>query len=625
MKNELNAALQLHRAGQLDAATQIYRRVHRDNPNSADACYGLGTALLHQREYPEAAELLGQALSLLPDATEIVFNHARAVELLGRKEEAIEGFLRAAELATADEMMLSTICHKLVDVGRASAALQFLSTISTPGVSALTVRAMAQSANSDFGGAAKSLLHATELDPNNPAVWRDLAGAYGRQRDYGAAIDAYEKYMQRKSPDATDLLAHADLLLLARRPEAAQKVVSRAIESGADLSAAHLLAAKCARLEGDYDNTRTHLLKAIDRRPAFGDAWQILLETETEDSLPRFANTCVRLAADETVHSRDRILLSLTAGRAYEKFAEYPQAFQQFCKGNELQKNDQASRGLHYDVAEIERFVERVKTECNVAFDGASHSDLGKQPIFILGMPRSGTTLVERILGGLDGVVTGGENESLEFVASQYYWNLEHGKVGPPRELGSTEWDRLAGEYWRRLMCSPGRQTDKMPHNFWHVGFICAMFPTAPVLYLRRDARDVCFSIFSRMFSDGHRYATDLQSLAHYYSVSVRIMEHWKALYPNRILELSYEDLVANPEQQTKLLASHCGLEWRPECLQFHERVEASYTFSEMQVREPLNSKGVAAWRRYEDELEPLMDALKQNEVSLAASYLGPA
>ena len=610
MKDELNSALQLHRAGQLDAAAEIYRRVHRDNRNDADACYGLGTVLLHQRNYSEAAELLGQALKLEPDVTEFVFNHACALEQLGRKQEAIRGFLRAAELAAADEVMLPMICNTLVDNGLADAALHFLSAIPAADTPALTARAKAQSAIGDFGGAAQSLRHASELEPDNAAVWRGLADANGRQRDYPAAIEAYETYMRLKTPDAIDLLAHADLLLLARQPEAAREAVGRAMEAGADLSAAHLLAANCARLDGDYENTRRHLKTAIEKRPAFGDAWQILLETETEESLPQFAAECARLAADEAAQTRDRIMLSMTAGRAFERLAEYPRAFQQFRIGNDLQKSDQSDRGIRYDSEETERYAARVKAEFDAVLDGASQRDPAKQPIFILGMPRSGTTLVERILGGLDGVVTGGESDSLEFVASQYYWDIERRKVAPPRELEDTDWDSLASEYWRRILCAPCRRTDKMPHNFWHVGFICAMFPAAAVIYMRRDPRDVCLSIYSRTFSDAHRYATDLESLAHYFSVALQLMEHWKSIYSSRILQVSYEDLVAKPDEETQKIARHCGLEWNSQCLNFHERVEASYTFSEMQVREPLNTKGVAAWRRYEEQLEPLSNAL---------------
>ena len=611
-KSELNSALQLHSAGKLDAAARLYRRVYNSNPDDADACYGLGTVLMQQQQYSEAAELLGQAVQLNPDVPEFVFNHACVLEQLRQTEEATNGFLRAAELALSDEAMLPTICHKLIAAGHADAALQFLSTINSPGPSVLTVMAMAQSANGDFGGASLTLKKATELEPANAATWRALAVANGRYRNYPAAIDAYKTYMERQPPGAEDFLAYADLLLLARHEKEARKALDQAMVAGAKHADTHLLGAKLARLDGDYDATRKHLHEAIARTPANGDAWQLLLETEDQDSLPRFAADCVRLAADEDSGARNRILLSFTAGRAFEKLHLFPKAFEQFRVANDLQIVDQASRGLRYETAETERLAAREKTEFDAPFAGASSSSQELQPIFILGMPRSGTTLVERILGGLDGVLGGGELEALQFIANQYYWDLAKDRVARPRDLKSADWDSLASDYWRRVTRKPCRLSDKMPHNYWHIGFICAMFPDAPIVYMRRDPRDICMSIYSRVFADSHLYATGLQSLAHYVAVSMRLMDYWKTLYPERILEFSYEDLVTDPERQTKVLARHCGLEWRPECLDFHKRVEASYTFSEMQVREPLNTKGIAAWRRYEDELRPLLDAFEQ-------------
>ena len=613
VKSELNDALELHGAGKLDAAAVAYRRICDRNRDDANACYGLGTVLMQQQKYSEAVELLDRAVRLDPDVPEFVFNRACVLEQLGRTEDATNGFLRAAELSVGDETMLPTICHKLITLGAVDAALHFLSTIREPGPSVLTLRAVAQSANGDFGGAALTLQQAADLEPGNVVTWRALAVAHGRYRNYPAAIAAYKTYMLHKPPVAADFLAYADLLLLARQEQEARQALDQAMAGGADQFDTYLLAARLSRLDGDYNAAREHLKQAIVKRPASGDAWQLLLETEDQDSLPQFAAECIRLAADEDSGARNRILLSFTAGRAFEKLHLFPKAFEQFRQANELQIVDQASRGLRYETAETERLAAREKTEFDAPFAGASSSSQELQPIFILGMPRSGTTLVERILGGLDGVLGGGELEALQFIANQYYWDLAKNQVARPRDLKSADWDSLASDYWRRVTRKPCRLSDKMPHNYWHIGFICAMFPKAPIVYMRRDPRDICMSIYSRVFADSHLYATSLQSLAHYVTVSMRLMDHWKTLYPERVLEFSYEDLVMDPVPQTKLLARHCGLDWRPECLDFHKRVEASYTFSEMQVREPLNTKGIAAWRRYEDELGPLLAAFQQN------------
>lgn len=510
--NDLNSAIELHRAGRLDAAAQAYERACLADPNNADACYGLGTVLMQVGNHAEAVRLLGQALTLEPDVPEFRHNYGLALQGLARD--------------------------------------------------------------------------------------------YGLKRDYPAAIKTYESFLKLKEPNSAELLAYADLMLLARKPDAARQAVDRAMKAGSDLSAAHLIAARCARLSGDYDEARNHLRTAIEQRPAFGDAWQLLLDIESQDKLPDLASECARLASDDNDKLRNRVLLAMTSGRAYEKLKEYPLAFEQFQAGNDYQITDQASRNVRYDESESESLAARAVKTFQGPSDDSSRTDPATQPIFIVGMPRSGTTLVERILGGLDGVVIGGESESIGVIASQYYWMLEQGN-----DCDRTE---LASEYWQRELCTPCRRTDKMPNNFWHVGLIAEMFPAAPVIYMRRDPRDVCMSIFSRVFSDGHPYATRFGSLAHFCRLSVDLMQHWTDAYPSRVIEVSYENLIDEPEVETRAIAEHCGLEWVPECLDFHERGGTSFTYSEMQVREPLNRKGIDAWRRYESQLGSLTDALHQ-------------
>lgn len=154
--------------------------------------------------------------------------------------------------------------------------------------------------------------------------------------------------------------------------------------------------------------------------------------------------------------------------------------------------------------------------------------------------------------------------------------------------------------------------TDKMPQNFQHVGMILSTFPAARVIQMRRDPRDVCWSIFTRMFHAGHNYACDFESLAHAYAVSRQLMDHWAALAPDRVLDVSYEALVADPLVQGQRITDFCELPWSARCLDFHKTISTSFTFSELQVREAINEQRIGRWQPFERQLAPLVEALQR-------------
>ncbi len=179
--------------------------------------------------------------------------------------------------------------------------------------------------------------------------------------------------------------------------------------------------------------------------------------------------------------------------------------------------------------------------------------------------------------------------------------------------LNPTQLDALADTYLTRLhshSATAARITDKMPHNFLHVGLIARLFPKARVVFCERDAEDTCLSIFSHNFSASHMYATDLAELGRYYRASAMLMDQWKRTGDIAMMTVRYEDLVANPDKLSKDLVGFCGLEWDDECLHFHESGGMVATPSHAQVREPVHSRAVGRWKNYEPYLRPLLDAL---------------
>jgi tetratricopeptide (TPR) repeat protein len=582
----LEAATSLHRAGNLEAAAEIYASLLEQGKTKHDVAYGLGTVLMQQGRTEEALPLLDKALRACPGVPEYAFNHAWALAQLGRTAQAIHGFMRAAELAASDIPMLVQICSRLVAIDYLYEAVEIL-------------RA------------------ASQRTPQSREIWLALAQALGKVWQLKAAILAYERALALGAPTARNFLDYADILFLARQPDAARKAILQARKLGANDPATLYLEARCESIAGNHDHERQLLREAIATRPAFGSAWELLLETTGGDQLEDFADSCVNRAADKSATPHDRATLLYAAGRALDRLGHYERAFEQFDTANKCQRDAIRARGLGYDKDDVEQFLKRMQTDFDVPHGKASESSIATQPIFIVGMVRSGTTVVEHTLGGLDGVSMGGEADAIEVVASKYYWSLSRNQAKRVRDLDTDDWNEWAAEYWRLQTTSKSRVTDKMPTNFRHIGLICAMFPTAPIIYMQRDPRDVALSIYSRYFADAHYYATDCDNIAHFFGASQRLMAHWKMVYRERIFDLEFEQLIAEPDLQTRRIAEFCGLEWQPKCLDFHKRADASYTFSEGQVREPLNAKGIGRWRKYADLLAPLNDAFVANGVRL--------
>jgi hypothetical protein len=215
-------------------------------------------------------------------------------------------------------------------------------------------------------------------------------------------------------------------------------------------------------------------------------------------------------------------------------------------------------------------------------------------------MPRSGTTLVERILGQNTNVHNAGELEAMEFVAIHFKHQLKIGRLPEPNMITANQWSELRAMYLEKLpKFSQPIFTDKLPHNFRNVGLILKLFPEAKIIQMHRDPKDVCLSIYERAFTSGHNYANRWEDLKHFHGSADRLMEHWSGLNSSQIIDISYEDLVQDAETTAKRLIDFVGFRWDKSYLDFHQSTHKSFTFSEIQVREPISAKRIARWKNY--------------------------
>jgi tetratricopeptide (TPR) repeat protein len=597
----------LGRAGE---AVPLYERALERNPRLLEAHNNLGNALQELGDCTRAVGCYRQALALDPHDAEAHANLGNALRQLGQLEEAASCAQRATALAPA-----SSVAHN--NLGLALAAL-----------------ARPQEAIASFR-------RAVELDPRFVQALQNLGNALCDAGDYGRAREAYQRALELE-PQRADAHCHLGRALY-ELGEAAESIASyrHALALEPARSEAQLGLATALRVEGPASEAEAACRALLDAHPEHAGALSLLGDLaadrgdfrKAEELFERAlaldgssAATLCSIAAHRRMTDADEawleragqaltkplplaheVGLRYALGKYYDDLGRYPEAFAAYQQANELSRR----HGSGYDRAGLERQVAETLRSFDRAFlsephPGASDSELA---VFVIGMPRSGTTLTEQILASHGEAFGAGEVE---------FWNRAAGifsSAGPGLEARRSALTELAREYLARIGGRSGgvrRVIDKMPANFLYAGLIHVALPRARIVHMQRHPLDTCLSLYFQNFGDRHPHARDLESLAHYYRQYLRITDHWRAVLPeSTLLEVPYEALVADQEHWTRRMLEFIGLPWDPRCLEFHRTERVVITASRWQVRQKINARSVGRWRNYEPYLTPLLPLLQ--------------
>jgi len=364
---------------------------------------------------------------------------------------------------------------------------------------------------------------------------------------------------------------------------------------------------------GKFDDAETYFKSALAIRPDFPDALyglascsKILSEAQTAAKIESY------LAADKPAEKQT--LLHFALGKIYDDLGNYPRAFEHYKKGNDI-----VDAAAGFDANVWATFLDRIESTFTRRFfsDRTSFGSDSRQPIFIFGVPRSGTTLVEQIIGSHPQVATAGELDAIP----EMTWNLQ-GRFGLEasypecmNELDGKAIRTLADAYLAEVNArgpAAARVTDKMRGDFVHLGLLALVFPKATFIHCRRDSLDTCLSCYFTRLSPRNGFAHNLRNLGLYYRGYRKLMAHWAEALPVSMLEVGYEDLIADQEGVSRRVIAHCDLEWDDRCLSFHETLRPVHTGSVWQVRQPLYKTAVKRWQHYEAFLGPLRAALEE-------------
>lgn len=602
-----------HQGGDLDLAAAAYSQALDAGEDASSALYGLGMLAMQRQQFADAVGFLQNAASREPDAADILLSLAQSYFRSGDPAKARETALRCAPICRGHMGMSNALARLLLNLDRPAAAAHQLQSLSSPDSASLLLLSRAYGQMTQWVEAVGVLRHLISRQPENVQAFLELSQAAARLRDYSLAVTSYSDYMRLLGPDADRCIRFADLLLMARDIDAAAQQIEQAGVLGADSADFHLIRAQIHYLKGEDVKSNSACDAALVRDSGLGQVWQLRIEATSKNQVPDMIQEMRRALTQESFDPFQRELLLYALGDAYRKLENVSEATVWYRQANEMQLQGLEALDQTYD-AQLERArIATLIAQYPRVLPANTTAD-GSVPVFIVGMPRSGTTLVEKILGQFEGVTTLGESEALGIVEAELQREQTTGRLPDSQDLSPEQWRVFAHRYYELSSCSTAMLVDKMPHNFLRVGMILAMFPQARVVQMRRDPRDVCLSIFTKPFAPVHNYACDLRALPDACEQATRMMNHWSALDPERVIDVSFEELVRNPVVQSQRLAEFCGLTWSEHCLDFHESTSPSFTFSERQVRSVVTDQGIGQWQMFAESLPELFERVDTEE-----------
>jgi tetratricopeptide (TPR) repeat protein len=448
------------------------------------------------------------------------------------------------------------------------------------------------------------------INSNYPDAYNNLGIIYRNLDQIDNAIESFEWAIAYKNDFAE---AHNNLGACWQdidKLEAALKSYKEAIRIKPNYAQAHNNLGILFQKIGQIDDASQSFETALIINPSFASAHYNLSALKKYKSKDKQIIQMSDLLNSNNLNSTNRIFLNFALAKANEDIGMIDKMFNFLDEGNKLRKKQ---LNFSFDSSmDGNNIIKKLFKSQPISINEITNNDLQKRPIFILGMPRSGTSLVEQIISSHPEVFGAGELKNLSKIIIQL---IHESNSFSDIELNELSILSIRQKYMKSIEGLNINEiffTDKWPLNFRNIGFILSAFPEAKIVHLKRDARAICWSIYKHYFGDsGNGWAYNLSDIAEYYLLYKDLMDYWHKLYPNKIYDLCYEDLTINQEEETRKLLNYCDLNWDENCLNFHTSNRAVKTASSVQVRQKMYQGSSDAWKKYEAYLKVLVKDLK--------------
>jgi len=631
------------RTGQLEMAVKSFEKAVLIKPDFADAYYNLGLTLQELNQILASIESYKKALVIQPNYAEVHNNLGIAQKEIGKIDDAVKSYKKALTIKIDYAEAHNNLGNALHELGELDEAIKHYHKVIGMQPNNAEVHHNLGNVLNELGQtdeAVKSYKKTLSIEPNFIDAHNNLGNIY---KELGQTDEAIKNYEVALTINPEYAEAHNNLGNVLKDLNQFNKAVlcyQKALTINPNYDDAHYNLGVCHHELGQTDEALNCYKKTLAINPNFADAHNnlgnILKELgQTDEAFNCYVQALAASPNNAQIHrnfgmmkhykegdtqlshmqsllstnnlsNSDRSNLCFALAKAYEDLEMKDELFKALNEGNKLRKqelNYSIEKDLNKHAAYYKVFKSNVK-------ESTSYKPADVSPIFIVGMPRSGTTLVEQITSSHHKVHGAGELSSLNNLIAP----IMSDNLTPSNALSEKNLLLIRQGYLNNLSnlnVSESIITDKMPTNFENIGFILKAFPEAKIIHLKRDAMAICWSIYQRHFpAKGLGFPYDMQDLAKFYNSYTEMMTFWHELFPNQIYDISYENLTTNQEEETRKLLQYCELEWDENCLNFHTNKRAVKTTSSMQVRKKMYQGSSNAWRKYEEQLKPLIKAL---------------
>ena len=610
----LEAGLKCCQLGNLDAAEKHFRQVVSRERSNIHGLNLLGMVCVNTGRHEEAVRLISKALKIKPVDAQAHGNIGLAYQRMGNLVLAERHFRKSVEIDANSPAMWNSLGNVLREKGQASDAVKvYERTLKANGnhPECWTNLSQALVDLSEFERAFQAVNRALQIDPTLPESHNQLAEVYRKTFKYNLAISAYKKSLELDPTLYESMLGLATVYRESEDSEAALTVLNRLIELQPGHAKAHAVLGVLKEQIGDTAAAANCFKKAIALAPDVISPHYHLSQIKGRKSSEDEILAMERLQKKTDLCREDRAHLHFGLGEAYDKQGQTDKAFKAWLTANQTKAErfpyDLDKRKQHRDltIKHSQALATRRLTE--------TPAQEVRQLVFVIGMPRSGTSLTDQILTSNTNVSSLGEVGYADEMAVQV--KKLTGELYPQGLSGLSQKDirLLREDYLKKIPLKHSNHQvliDKTPMNFQFLGLLAEVFPNAKFIHCRRTPMDNCFSIYKLSFADHQDYAHELTALGQHYSLHEGMMNKWKEMYPHRILDVHYEDTVADLKAQCIHLVEFLGLTFETEMLEFYSSERLVRTPSASQVRQPIYKTSVQAWKKYDQHLQPLVSAL---------------